>query len=124
MSTAEAVAAGAGANQEQVARQARCACALREEDPAGGCEETEGDAVGVVEEGAFSGTSGGVVLDEADGMSTPQAVGDERLAVDENRLAPWEALRSHGGSPPPGVMGRRTSVGPEGTDQPTFLSTS
>ncbi|ERH16724.1 hypothetical protein HMPREF1549_02459, partial [Actinomyces johnsonii F0510] len=133
--------AGAGASQACVARQARCAYAIRwegraagvagtvdvsgafwEGGAAGGCEETAEDAG----EGAFSGTSGGAVLDGADGMNTPQTVGDERLAADKDRLVPqgrgppasggdqkgsWDARRYRRGS------GRRTG-------QPTFLSTS
>ncbi|WP_315584542.1 hypothetical protein [Actinomyces viscosus] len=117
--TAEAVAAGAGANQVRVARQARCAYDLRPEagadDGAVGAadgaaapevvevvagapgrfradpEGWEGSAAGDGEEtdeaeedtgeGSLSGTSGGVVVDEADGMNTPQTVGGGRLTV-------------------------------------------
>jgi len=49
------------------------------------CEETE-----EAWEGTFWEASEGVVVDEADGMNTPQTVGDERLGVDKNRSAPRE----------------------------------
>ena len=53
------------------------------------CEETE-----EAWEGTFWEASEGVVVDEADGMNTPQTVGDERLGVDKNRSAPREEPES------------------------------
>jgi len=81
VSAAQAVAAGAGASQAHVARRARRAYALRcEGRDAGAAGEVDGDGADEdAWEGAISGASGGVVVDETDGMNAPQAVGDGRM---------------------------------------------
>ena len=49
MSAAEAVAAGAGASQARVVRQARCACAFRREGWAAGAVGSVGSVEGLAE---------------------------------------------------------------------------